>query len=129
MPIEKDITRIADALEKIAGMLEQPGPTIKEAEKPKKKTTPKKKPDPVKVPKEEPKPEPASKPEPTPVNTDLPFNDGKSLVAWVMSVYQEIGPEKGAGIQTVLGNLGYSNINDIQPEHYEAFYQGVEGLK
>jgi len=128
MPIEQDMKRIADALEKIAGMLEQPQPTIKEAEKPKKKKEPVKEAVKEVVP-EAPQPAPEPAPAPAPVNTNLPFTDSKTLVKWVMSVYNELGPEKGAGIQTVLGNLGYTNINDIKPEHFEQFYQGVEGLK
>jgi hypothetical protein len=58
-----------------------------------------------------------------------PFNDGTSLVQYVMSVYQQVGPEKGARIQQVLVGLGYQNINDVRPEHYNALYAGVEALR
>lgn len=61
--------------------------------------------------------------------TGLPFNDGPSLIQYVMGVYKEIGAAKGANIQAVLSNLGYQNINDVKPEHYAALFQGVEALK
>lgn len=59
----------------------------------------------------------------------IPFNDGKSLVDYVMGVYRTIGPAKGAGIQGVLTQLGYQNINDVNPAHYAALYAGIEALK
>ena len=59
----------------------------------------------------------------------IPFNDGKSLVDYVMGVYRAIGPAKGAGIQNVLTQLGYRNINDVNPAHYAALYAGIEALK
>jgi hypothetical protein len=59
----------------------------------------------------------------------LPFNDTKSLIGWVMGVYQVLGPAKGAQIQQVLVNLGCSNINDVKPEQYAALHAGVEALK
>lgn len=59
----------------------------------------------------------------------LPFSDTKSLIGWVMGVYQALGPAKGAQIQQVLVNLGCANINDVKPEQYAALYAGVEALK
>lgn len=59
----------------------------------------------------------------------LPFSDTKSLIGWVMGVYQALGPVKGAQIQQVLVNLGCANINDVRPEQYAALYAGVEALK
>lgn len=59
----------------------------------------------------------------------VPFNDGKSLIEYVMARYKALGPEKGAQIQTVLMSLGYQNINDIKPEHYAQFHAGVEGIQ
>lgn len=59
----------------------------------------------------------------------LPFNDGAGLVQYTMATYQAIGPEKGARIQQVLNSLGVANINDIKPEQYVQFYQGVEQIK
>ena len=46
-----------------------------------------------------------------------------------MTKYQALGAEKGAQIQQVLVSLGYQNINDIQPTHYQTFYEGVEGIQ
>jgi hypothetical protein len=58
-----------------------------------------------------------------------PFTDDQGLIAYVMGAYKEMGATKGAGIQWVLTQLGYQNINDVKPEHYGALYQGVEALK
>ena len=58
-----------------------------------------------------------------------PFTDGQGLIQYVMGAYKEMGPTKGALIQGVLTQLGYSNINDVKPEHYGSLYQGVEALK
>jgi hypothetical protein len=68
-------------------------------------------------------------PAPAPVSTAVPFNDGRSLIDYVMGVYKQIGPAKGAGIQNVLTGLGYQNINDVKSEHYVALFQGIEALK
>jgi hypothetical protein len=64
-----------------------------------------------------------------PTTIALPFNDGKGLVEYVMGAYKAMGPEKGANIQSVLVSLGYQNINDVKPEHYEGVFKGVEALK
>jgi hypothetical protein len=64
-----------------------------------------------------------------PAATGAPFTDAKGLLEWVMKSYKEMGSEKGAGIQGVLVSLGYNNINDVNPMHYAALYQGVESLK
>ena len=61
--------------------------------------------------------------------SNVPFNDHKALLAYVMSSYQSLGSEKGAKIQEVLNGLGVHNINDVKPEHYAALYAGVEALK
>ena len=58
-----------------------------------------------------------------------PFTDGPGLIQYVMGAYKDMGPTKGALIQGVLTQLGYSNINDVKPEHYGSLYQGVEALK
>lgn len=58
-----------------------------------------------------------------------PFSDTQGLIAYTMGAYQAMGPEKGAKIQGVLQQLGYANINDVKPEHFGSFYQGVEALK
>ena len=64
-----------------------------------------------------------------PVAPSAPFTDGAGLIAYVMGAYKEMGPAKGANIQSVLTSLGYQNINDVKPEHYGNLYQGVESLK
>jgi len=67
---------------------------------------------------------------PTPAQgSAAPFTDVKGMIDYVMGVYRELGPQKGAQIQNVLTGLGYQNINDVKPEHYSALFQGVEQLK
>lgn len=63
------------------------------------------------------------------VATGIPFNDQKGMIAYVMESYKALGAQKGAGIQTVLQALGYSNINDVDPKDYGKLYQGIENLK
>lgn len=58
-----------------------------------------------------------------------PFNDGTGLVNYVMDAYKAVGAEKGAEIGNILQGLGYSNVNDVRPEHYDALYEKVEALK
>lgn len=58
-----------------------------------------------------------------------PFSDAKGMIAYVMAAYTDLGGTKGAQIQTILGSLGYQNINDVKPEHYAALFQAVENLK
>jgi hypothetical protein len=73
---------------------------------------------------------PTFAPTPTvPVASGAPFVDGKGLIEYVMGAYKAMGPQKGAAIQGVLTQMGYQNINDVKPEHYAAFYAGVEALK
>lgn len=62
-------------------------------------------------------------------NPAIPFNDGKTMVQWVMKSYQEMGAEKGARIQAVLTGLGYTNINEVRPESYGELFRQVEALK
>lgn len=68
-------------------------------------------------------------PAPAPVATGAPFSDGKGLIDYVMASYKTLGSAKGAQIQNVLTQLGYQNINDVKPEHYNALFAGVEALK
>lgn len=60
---------------------------------------------------------------------NCPIVDGKSLIAYVMDVYKALGAEKGAGIQTVLTEMGVQNVNDVKPDQYAAFYSKIEALK
>ena len=58
-----------------------------------------------------------------------PFTDGKGLIDYVMTIYKELGPEKGAKIQGVLTEMGLQNVNELRPTEYDAFYAKVEALK
>lgn len=71
----------------------------------------------------------APAPAPAPVAGGAPFSDGKGLIDYVMGAYKALGAAKGSQIQTVLTGLGYSNINDVKPEHYTQLFAGVEALK
>ena len=76
-------------------------------------------------------PLPSFAPPAAPAAPAVPFNDGPSLVNFVMTKYKELeakAPGTGAGIQNVLTGLGYQNINEVKPEHYPAFYAGVQAL-
>lgn len=64
-----------------------------------------------------------------PAANKAPFTDGKGLIAYVMDVYKQLGAEKGAGIQGVLTEMGLTNVNDVRPTEYDAFYTKVEALK
>jgi hypothetical protein len=61
--------------------------------------------------------------------SNVPFNDHKTMLKYVMDSYQALGNVKGAQIQGVLGSIGVHNINDVKPEQYAALYAGVEALK
>ena len=58
-----------------------------------------------------------------------PFTSFREMTDYAMGVYRELGPTKGMGIQTVILNLGHQTINDVRPDQYQAFYEGVEALK
>jgi len=80
---------------------------------------------------EAPAPTPAA-PAPAPSNVQqmtAPFSDGNGLTKYVLESYKAMGPSKGPAIQELMTKLGYTNINDVRPEHYNALYQGVEALK
>lgn len=68
-------------------------------------------------------------PAPALTTTTAPFSDAKGLVDYVMAAYKTMGPEKGAGIQSILVGLGYQNINDVKPEHYAELHKKIEALK
>lgn len=74
-------------------------------------------------------PLPTFTPAPALTGATVPFNDSKGLIDYVMGAYKAMGPAKGAGIQGVLTKLGFANINDVTPAHYQALYDGVEALK
>lgn len=67
--------------------------------------------------------------EAAPAANAAPFTDGKGLIDYVMTIYKELGPEKGAKIQGVLTEMGLQNVNELRPTEYDAFYSKVEALK
>ena len=66
---------------------------------------------------------------PPPAAPVAPFSDAKGLMDYVMLSYKNLGPQKGAQIQGVLGTLGVSTINEVRAEQYGALFSGVEALK
>jgi hypothetical protein len=58
-----------------------------------------------------------------------PIIDQASLVKYVMESFQALGAVKGAGIQTVLGEFGYTHMNQVTAENYAGFHAKVEALK
>ena len=64
-----------------------------------------------------------------PATTKAPFNSTKSLIDYIMGVYKQLGPQKGAGIQDALNSVGSPNINDVTPDKYDALYALVEAMK
>lgn len=140
MTIEKDLSRIATALETIANHLTAgnvnptPAPTsVATAPAPAPIATAPAPAPVVAAPVPTPAPVPVAPPAapviPAPTAGACPFNDPKGLIQYIMDSYRALGPTKGANIQTVLVNLGYQNINEVKPEHYAAVHAGVEALK
>jgi phosphoribosylformylglycinamidine (FGAM) synthase PurS component len=64
-----------------------------------------------------------------PSGNTSPFSNIQDLTQYVLDTYKAIGPAKGSGIQKILSDLNYRNINDIRPEHWGDFYAGIEALK
>lgn len=132
MSIEKDLSRIATALETIANHLNTG--VVNPTPAPVPVATPVAAPAPVvAAPIPTPAPAPVVPPveiaTPAPTAGACPFNEPKGLIQYIMDSYKALGPTKGASIQTVLVNLGYQNINEVKPEHYAAVYVAVEALK
>ena len=61
--------------------------------------------------------------------SNVPFTDGKGLVAYMMDSYRTLGPIKGAEIQGVLASVGKTNINEVTPDLYGTVFAAVEALK
>lgn len=64
-----------------------------------------------------------------PSGNTSPFSNIQDLTQYVLDTYKAIGPAKGSGIQKILSDLNYRNINDIAPEHWGPFYNAIEALK
>ena len=65
---------------------------------------------------------------PAPVASPVPFTDVNGLTQYVTEKYKALGPEKGALIHGVMTDMGYSNITDVKPEHFESLYQQIEAI-
>lgn len=130
MTIEKDLSRIATALETIANHLT--AGVVNPTPAPAPVATPVTAPvvaAPVPTPAPAPVAPPAAPVTPAATAGACPFTEPKGLIQYIMDSYKTLGPTKGASIQTVLVNLGYQNINEVKPEHYAAVHAGVEALK
>lgn len=73
-------------------------------------------------------PAPAA-PAPVVPAVEVPFSDSNGMTQYVLNVYREIGPQRAAGIQAVIQQLGVTNINDIKPEQYGQLWAGVEAVR
>ena len=67
---------------------------------------------------------------PAPAPAAAPFSTQQELFNYTAAAYNAMGAEKGGKIGTViLAGMGVTNMNDLKPEQYGAFYQQVEALK
>ena len=67
---------------------------------------------------------------PAPAPAAAPFSTQQELFNYTAAAYNAMGAEKGGKIGTViLAGMGITNMNDLKPEHYGAFFQQVEALK
>ena len=72
---------------------------------------------------------PTATPAPAPAAA-APFSSQQELFNYTAAAYNAMGAEKGGKIGTViLAGMGVTNMNDLKPEQYGAFYQQVEALK
>ena len=137
MSIETNLASIAESLKIIAKVAQdmtgdkQPAPMPAPAPAPVLPAMPAPAPVPVPAtPAPAPMPAFAMPPAPeAPAGPAAPFNDQKSLMAYVMDKYRKLGPIKGGLIQNVLSEIGLHNINDLQPQHYQVFYAKVEAIQ
>ena len=74
-------------------------------------------------------PAPVAAPAPVVQDVQVPFSDANGMTQYVLNVYREIGPQRAQGIQTVIQQLGVTNINDIKPEQYGQLWAGVEAVR
>lgn len=72
-------------------------------------------------------PAPVAAPAPAPV-ADAPFATIQDLVKWTMDKFKEMGTARGMGIQKILADMGYKNINDIDQPRWGEFVTKVNAL-
>lgn len=61
--------------------------------------------------------------------TALPFSDTAGLMQYTMAKYQALGKDKGALIQNVLNQIGVAALNEITPDKFQAYFNGVEAIQ
>ena len=137
MSIEQTLERIAQSNERIERLMESlisvmenmelPLPEAKEAPAPDPVPTPEPTPAPVPAFVMPPLPEPT--PAPTPAVPDAPFADSAGLVKYCMEKYRVLGPVKGGLIQSILLEMGVTNINAVPVERFAEFYGKVEAIQ
>lgn len=71
---------------------------------------------------------PVPVPTPAAVLPTCPVKDAKEMMEYCMGKYRGLGPVKGGMIQSILIEMGVSNINTIPVERYAEFYSKVEGI-
>lgn len=59
----------------------------------------------------------------------ITVNNLQEFIKYIMQAYNELGQAKGRGISTIMTNLGYDNVNNVKPEHFQEFINQVEALK
>jgi hypothetical protein len=145
--IEKNIERIANAIEAIQKILTEyksvpPSAPVVEV-KPEPEPEPvvevvqpepvvEVEPEPAPVFEPEPAPVFEPEPEPTPVVeagfNPAPFNDQQGLVKYITIKYKSLDQEKKEKMVAVLRDMGHANMNSITPSEYDEFYSRVEAL-
>lgn len=118
MSIEKNIERIAVAVEALLAIQSKPVTTIM--------------PDPVPVAAQPtPAPIPAAEPQPAPApsTSSAPFSTPEQMQKYVTDSYGAMGPEKGNKMIGILKEMGVDQIKNLRPDQYSAFYEKVEALK
>ena len=61
-------------------------------------------------------------------NPTLPFTDGPSMVEWAKGIYINSSSDKQAKFNSLIQDMGVSNITAIPTNKYVEFYQRVMGL-
>ena len=139
MSIEKNLEIIAHGITKLVEgqkqLIEMLNPNGTQYEAPQQPAAPVPQAAPAAQPAPAPAPEPAAVPAQAPAAAPAapaavaPFTDNHGLMQYCMAKYQQLGPVKGGTIQTILLNLGCSNLNALQPSQYGSFYTAVEAIQ